>query len=68
MDAIQQHMIDSYRAARHGEPLPPLPGWHDRAVIRAVRDRRRFDAVTAGRPAGRRWRAALRERFNREGA
>ncbi|MET7858883.1 hypothetical protein ABZS81_17020 [Streptomyces sp. NPDC005318] len=68
MDAIQQHMIDSCRAARHGEPLPPLPGQHDRAVIREVRDRRRFEAVMAGRPAGRRRRAALRERFTRESA
>ncbi|WP_433916685.1 hypothetical protein [Streptomyces sp. NBC_01744] len=47
MDAIQQHMIDSYRAAQHGELPPPLPGRHDWAVVRDVRDRRRFDAVTA---------------------
>ncbi|MFD3654444.1 hypothetical protein ACTU45_31735 [Streptomyces sp. 24-1644] len=25
MDAIQQHMLDSYRAAQHGEPPPPPP-------------------------------------------
>ncbi|WP_328888430.1 hypothetical protein [Streptomyces sp. NBC_00316] len=68
MDAIQQHMIDSSRAARHGEPPPPLPGRYDWAVVREARDRRRFDAVTAGRPAKRRWRAALRERFTRESA
>ncbi|MDF6043151.1 hypothetical protein LRD69_13520 [Streptomyces sp. JH14] len=68
MDAIRQHMIDSWRAARHGEPPPPLPGRYDGAVIREARDRRRFDAVMAGRPAGRRRRAALRERFTREGA
>lgn len=60
MDAIQQHMIDSCRAAQRGEPAPPLPGRHDWAVVREARDRARFDAVIAGRPArGRRW-AALR--------
>ncbi|MGC5006824.1 hypothetical protein [Streptomyces sp. DT203] len=63
MDAIQQHMIDSYRAAQHGELPPPLPGRHDWAVVRDVRDRRRFDAVTAGLPARRRRRTALRELF-----
>ncbi|MDX2732748.1 MULTISPECIES: hypothetical protein [Streptomyces] len=60
MDAIQQHMIDSYRAAQHGELPPPLPGRHDWAVARDVRDRRRFAAVMAGLPARRRWRTALR--------
>ncbi|MER7810594.1 hypothetical protein [Streptomyces sp900116325] len=63
MDAIQQHMIDSYRAAQHGELPPPLPGRHDWAVVRDVRDRRRFDAVVAGLPARRRWRTALRGLF-----
>ncbi|MFE3945977.1 hypothetical protein ACFXPV_29590 [Streptomyces sp. NPDC059118] len=75
MDAFQQHMIDSYRSAQRGELPPPLPGRHDWDVVREVRDRRRFDAVIAGRPArGRwrsallpgRWRAALRSRFARE--
>ncbi|WTE34620.1 hypothetical protein OH735_16360 [Streptomyces sp. NBC_01618] len=33
MNALQQHMIDSYRAARHGEPPPPPPGRHDRSVL-----------------------------------
>lgn len=74
MDAFQQHMIDSYRSAQRGELPPPLPGRHDWDVVREVRDRRRFDAVIAGRPArGRRqsallsgrWRAALRSRFAR---
>ncbi|MFG3525792.1 hypothetical protein ACGF8B_03555 [Streptomyces sp. NPDC047917] len=60
MDAIQQHMIDSYRAAQRGELPPPLPGRHDWGVVREARERRRFDAVIAGRPAhGRVW-AALR--------
>ncbi|MGW4036938.1 hypothetical protein ACWEIM_11720 [Streptomyces sp. NPDC004778] len=34
MDAIQQHMLDTYRAARLSEPAPPPPGRHDRAVLR----------------------------------
>ncbi|MFE6664479.1 hypothetical protein ACFVFH_13115 [Streptomyces sp. NPDC057697] len=60
MDAFQQHMIDSYRSAQRGELPPPLPGRHDWAAVREVRDRRRFDAVIAGRPARGRWRSALR--------
>ncbi|MFD4173342.1 hypothetical protein [Streptomyces anulatus] len=34
MDAIQQHMLDTYRAARLAEPAPPPPGRHDRSVLR----------------------------------
>ncbi|TXS65379.1 hypothetical protein [Streptomyces sp. sk2.1] len=60
MDAIQQHMFDSYRAARLGEAPPPEPGRHDWAVVRGIRDHRRFEAVIAGRPARGRLRAALR--------
>ncbi|MEV5441971.1 hypothetical protein AB0N23_05390 [Streptomyces sp. NPDC052644] len=26
MNATQQHLLDSYRAAQHGVPLPPAPG------------------------------------------
>ncbi|MET9662190.1 hypothetical protein [Streptomyces sp. NPDC006510] len=63
MDAIQQHMIDSYRAAQRGELPPPLPGRHDWGVVREARDRRRFEAVIAGRPARGRRRAALRSLF-----
>ncbi|MFG3285995.1 hypothetical protein [Streptomyces sp. NPDC048111] len=59
MDAMQQHMIDSYRAARLGEPAPPVPGTHDMAAFRALRDQRRFEAVLAGRPATGRLRTAL---------
>ncbi|WP_329209785.1 hypothetical protein OG257_21470 [Streptomyces sp. NBC_00683] len=46
MDIVQQHMLDSYRSAQHGEPPPPLPGRHDREVLRELR--RRFHAWTAG--------------------
>ncbi|MFG2219155.1 hypothetical protein ACGFN1_30650 [Streptomyces sp. NPDC048685] len=67
MDAIQQHMIDSYRAAQRGELPPPLPGRHDWGVVREARERRRFEAVIAGRPAyGRRW-AALRSLLGKLG-
>ncbi|GAB7184267.1 hypothetical protein ATKI12_4098 [Kitasatospora sp. Ki12] len=65
MNALHQHLVDSYRAAQHGEPAPPVPGTHDLAVLRAARDRRRFEAVLAGRPttgrlsfAFRRWLAS----------
>ncbi|MEV6205143.1 hypothetical protein AB0M64_34990 [Streptomyces sp. NPDC051771] len=51
MDALQQHLFDSYRAVRRGEPAPPAPGTHDLAVLRDLRDRRRFARVLAGRPA-----------------
>ncbi|WP_079137843.1 hypothetical protein [Streptomyces sp. PTY087I2] len=36
MDAIQQHLLDTYRAAQRSEPAPPPPGRHDRAVLRAL--------------------------------
>lgn len=42
MDAIQQQMYDSWRAARRGEPPPPLPGTHDREILHDLR--RRFRA------------------------
>ncbi|MER5201952.1 hypothetical protein [Streptomyces sp. NPDC002825] len=51
MNALHQYLFDTYRAARLGEPMPPAPGTHDVAVFRAVRDRRRLDRATAGRPA-----------------
>ncbi|SED11419.1 hypothetical protein [Streptomyces sp. TLI_105] len=65
MNALHQYLFDAYRAARLGEPVPPAPGTHDVAVLRAVRDRRRFERVVAGRRAGGlrlRLRAALRRR------
>ncbi|MFD6368009.1 hypothetical protein ACFWGM_13105, partial [Streptomyces roseolus] len=51
MDALQQHLFDSYRAARRGEPAPPAPGTRDLAVLRELRGHRRFARVLAGRPA-----------------
>ncbi|MFI1658797.1 hypothetical protein ACH4ZU_28410 [Streptomyces sp. NPDC020472] len=66
MNALHQYLFDAHRAARLGEPMPPAPGTHDVAVLRAVRDRRRFERVSAGRRAGGglrlRLRAALRRR------
>ncbi|WP_055599525.1 hypothetical protein [Streptomyces aureus] len=63
MNALHQYLFDTYRAARLGEPTPPAPGTHDLAVLRSVRDRRRFERVLAGRPARGALRAALRRRL-----
>ncbi|MFF9852839.1 hypothetical protein [Streptomyces litmocidini] len=52
MNALHQYLFDAYRAARLGEPMPPAPGTHDVAVLRAVRDRRRFERAVAGPRAG----------------
>ena len=52
MNSTQQYLLDTYRARQHGEPAPPAPGTHDRQVVRAWRDERRFRAVLAGRPVG----------------
>ncbi|WP_407696344.1 hypothetical protein [Streptomyces bikiniensis] len=57
---MHQYLLDASRAARLGDPPPPAPGTHDLAVLRAVRDRRRFARVLAGRPARGGLRAALR--------
>ncbi|MFJ8543893.1 hypothetical protein ACIRFH_18065 [Streptomyces sp. NPDC093586] len=60
MSITQQYLLDTYRARRLGEPAPPAPGTHDRQVLRAWRDHRRFRAVPAGRPVHGRVRRALR--------
>ncbi|MEU9339310.1 hypothetical protein AB0D49_40245 [Streptomyces sp. NPDC048290] len=59
MSTTQQYLIDTYRAARQGEPMPPAPGTHDVRVVREIRTYRRFRAVLAGRPAPARVRRAL---------
>ncbi|MFJ8754321.1 hypothetical protein ACIREO_34095 [Streptomyces sp. NPDC102441] len=41
MDIVQQHLLDSCRAAQHGEVPPPLPGRYDRDVMRGIRRRMR---------------------------
>ncbi|MFJ9210909.1 hypothetical protein [Streptomyces sp. NPDC102264] len=42
MDALQQHLLDSYRAARRGEQAPPPPGRYDRETLRTIREYRRL--------------------------
>ncbi|GAA1944757.1 hypothetical protein [Kitasatospora viridis] len=44
MNALQQHLFDSYRAAQRGEPAPPAPGTRGirlgfREVLRRLRQR-----------------------------
>ncbi|MFF6790954.1 hypothetical protein ACFY9C_17975 [Streptomyces filamentosus] len=48
MDALQQHLLDSHRAARRGEPAPPAPGTHDAAVLRDLYDRYRAARALTG--------------------
>ncbi len=51
---MQQHLLDSYRAAQRGEAAPPAP---DAAVVRTareIRQWRRFQAVVTD-PAERWW-------------
>ncbi|MET9955007.1 hypothetical protein ABZ135_26150 [Streptomyces sp. NPDC006339] len=50
MDALQQHLLDSYRAARLGEPRPPAPGTHELAALRVIRGhlRRRLRRLRPG--------------------
>ncbi|MFF3316478.1 hypothetical protein ACFYV5_13325 [Streptomyces sp. NPDC003035] len=51
MNALHQYLLDSYRAEQRGERRPPMPGNHDVAALRELRDHRRFHAVISGRPA-----------------
>ncbi|MBO1333870.1 hypothetical protein J3486_21790 [Streptomyces sp. VRA16 Mangrove soil] len=64
MTVTQQYALDLYRAAQRGEPAPPAPYRHEAAVLRELRDYRRFRAVVAERPARGRIRAALARRFS----
>ncbi|MDQ0795693.1 hypothetical protein [Streptomyces sp. B1I3] len=52
MDIVQQHMLDSYRAAQHGEVPPPPPGRHDRDVLRELRRRFRLRVERPGEGGG----------------
>ncbi|MFK0261206.1 hypothetical protein ACIQU1_07700 [Streptomyces angustmyceticus] len=45
MNAAQQHLLDSYRAAQRGEPAPPAPGVHTVRTAREIKQWRRFLAV-----------------------
>ncbi|EMF01661.1 hypothetical protein J7W19_18090 [Streptomyces mobaraensis NBRC 13819 = DSM 40847] len=49
MDATQQQMFDSYRAARRGEAAPPAPGTYEMETVRQIRLWREFLAVLDGR-------------------
>ncbi|MFF0969745.1 hypothetical protein ACWDQO_29315 [Streptomyces sp. NPDC003703] len=59
MSLTEQYFLDVHRARRHGEPEPPAPGLNDWQMVRELRERRRFGAVLAGRPAHGRLRLAL---------
>ncbi|KOG35426.1 hypothetical protein [Streptomyces resistomycificus] len=59
MSITQQYLLDTHRAQRLGEPLPPAPGANDWQIVRELRDHRRFGAVLAQRPARGRIRRAL---------
>lgn len=54
MTAIEQYLIDTYRAAQHHTPMPPPPGRDDIATLRALHTEAQFRAVLSGRPATRR--------------
>jgi hypothetical protein len=45
MNAMHQHMLDTYRASQHGEQAPPLPGRHDWQVVREFRDHAEMTAA-----------------------
>ncbi|WKX71802.1 hypothetical protein [Streptomyces sp. XD-27] len=57
MSITQQHMLDAYRAALHGEPMPPAPGTAAASLRRAVA-RPGTDGREDGRSAVRRSRGA----------
>ncbi|MEV5594135.1 hypothetical protein [Streptomyces sp. NPDC052496] len=67
MNASQQHMLDAFRAAQHGESAPVLPGTGDVQAIREIRRWLRFQAVVTApgdRPLAR-WRRAVRRALTR---
>ncbi|MGX1756761.1 hypothetical protein ACWIG5_07560 [Streptomyces lydicus] len=45
MNAAQQHLLDTYRAARRGEAAPPAPGIHTVRTAHEIQQWRRFQAV-----------------------
>ncbi|MFF8788509.1 hypothetical protein [Streptomyces sp. NPDC015125] len=45
MNAAQQHLLDTYRAARRGEAAPPAPGTHTVRTAHEIQQWRRFQAV-----------------------
>ncbi|MFF3216164.1 hypothetical protein ACFYYB_36810 [Streptomyces sp. NPDC002886] len=65
MTAIEQYLVDTYRASQHGTPMPPPPGRDDVAVLLAARAYEQFQAVLDGAPAHHPWRSALRRVLTR---
>ncbi|MFE4633779.1 hypothetical protein ACFRJ1_10425 [Streptomyces sp. NPDC056773] len=63
MTAIEQYLVDTYRASQQGAPMPPPPGRDDVAVLREARTYEQFRAVLDGDPGRRPWRSALRRRL-----
>ncbi|MFI2190197.1 hypothetical protein [Streptomyces sioyaensis] len=72
MNAAQQHLLDTYRAARRAEAVPPAPGTHTVRTAREIRQWFRFQVVVtdprdrfagrvrrSARRAGRRGRAVV---------
>ncbi|MFI1652824.1 hypothetical protein OG373_18270 [Streptomyces avidinii] len=60
MTAIEQYLIDTYRASQQGAPMPPPPGRDDVAVLRSARTYAQARAVMDGGSGRHPWRAALR--------
>ncbi|MGY4972386.1 hypothetical protein ACWGCC_24830 [Streptomyces nigrescens] len=52
MNAGQQHLLDTYRAAQRGEAAPPAPGTHTVRTAREIQQWYRFRAVVTA-PADR---------------
>ncbi|MCM1976352.1 MULTISPECIES: hypothetical protein [unclassified Streptomyces] len=65
MTAIEQYLVDTYRASQHGTPMPPPPGQDDVAALRAARAYEQFRAVLDGAPGHHPWRSALHRRLTR---
>ncbi|UQX01687.1 hypothetical protein [Streptomyces sp. RerS4] len=68
MTAIEQYLIDTYRAAQQGAPMPPPPGRDDVATVRALHTEAQFRAVLAGRPLRPRRRTPLSRWLHGDGA
>ncbi|MFI6770976.1 hypothetical protein [Streptomyces sp. NPDC050355] len=60
MDAFQQHLLDTYRAAQRAEATPPAPGLHTVRTAHEIRQWRRFQAVVFGTQGLGRIRRAVR--------
>ncbi|WP_328720176.1 hypothetical protein OHT52_12215 [Streptomyces sp. NBC_00247] len=55
MDAIQQQMYDTWRAARDGVRPPPLPGTHDGEILRDLMGRVRARREILARKRAEAW-------------